>query len=136
MRALRLDKLRLAALEATLALHRDPALARVRIPALAMLSGDRAAHRRRAEALALAVGGEAVDTVGRVGGGALPLAELPSAAAALPDPRPDDLAARLRLGEPAVAARIHEGRVLLDVLALSAADLEELPALVARARAG
>ncbi len=40
MRALRLDKLRLAALEATLALHRDPALARARIPALAMLAGD------------------------------------------------------------------------------------------------
>ncbi|MDX6555727.1 MAG: L-seryl-tRNA(Ser) seleniumtransferase [Miltoncostaeaceae bacterium] len=136
MRALRLDKLRLAALEATLALHRDPALARVRVPALAMLSGDRASRRRWAGTLAAAIGGEAVDTVGRVGGGALPLAELPSAAAALPDPRPDDLAARLRLGEPAVAARIHDGRVLLDVLALSAADLEELPALVARARAG
>ena len=133
MRALRLDKLRLAALEATLALHRDPAVARARIPALAMLAGDPAERRRRAEALAAALGGEVVPTAGRVGGGALPLAELPSFAVALPDP-PDALAARLRTGEPAVAARIHEGRLLLDVLALSDADLEELPAAVARAR--
>ncbi len=81
-----------------------------------------------------ALGGEAVPTAGRVGGGALPLAELASHAVALPDP-PEALAARLRAGEPAVASRIHDGRVLLDVLALSDADLEELPAIVARARA-
>ncbi|MBJ7455691.1 MAG: 50S ribosome-binding GTPase [Thermoleophilia bacterium] len=135
MRALRLDKLRIAALEATLALHRDPAAARRSIPALAMLADDAAVRADRARALAEAVGGEAVETVGRVGGGALPLAELPSAAVALDAPGgPDALAARLRRLDPPVAARVHQGRVLLDVLALSDSDRAELPALVARAR--
>lgn len=135
MRALRLDKLRIAALEATLALHRDPAAARRSIPALAMLADDGAVRADRARALAEAVGGEVVETVGRVGGGALPLAELPSAAVALDAPDgPDALAARLRRLDPPVAARVHRGRVLLDVLALSDSDRAELPALVARAR--
>ncbi len=135
MRALRLDKLRIAALEATLALHRDPAAARRDIPALAMLAEDGAGRRARARELAAAIGGEVVETVGRVGGGALPLAELPSAAVALDAPGgPDDLAARLRALDPPVAARVHRGRVLIDVLALSEADHAELPALVARVR--
>jgi len=136
LRALRLDKLRIAALEATLALHRDPALARRRVPALAMLAEDAAGRLARARALAAALGGEVVETVGRVGGGALPLAELPSAAVALDAADgPDALAARLRALDPPVAGRVHRGRVLLDVLALSDADRSELPALVARARA-
>lgn len=134
MRALRLDKLRLAALEATLALHRDPEAAARRVPALAMLGEDRGARRARAERLAAALGGEAVATVGRVGGGALPLAELPSWAVALPAPAgPDAVAARLRALDPPVACRISRGRVLLDVLALSDADAGRLPALVAPA---
>jgi len=136
MRALRLDKLRIAALEATLALHRDPAAARRSIPALAMLAEDGAGRRARARTLAGVLGGEAVETVGRVGGGALPLAELPCAAVALDHPDgPDALAARLRALEPAVAGRVHRGRLLLDVLALSEADQADLPALVARAMA-
>ena len=73
-----------------------------------MLAGDPGERRRRADALARPLGGEVVPTVGRVGGGALPLAELASYAVALPDP-PDALAARLRTGEPAVAPRVHEG---------------------------
>jgi L-seryl-tRNA(Ser) seleniumtransferase len=134
MRALRLDKLRLAALEATLALHRDPALARRRVPALAMLAAEPAERQARARALAAAVGGEVVATVGRVGAGALPLAELPSFAVALDGPDgADGLAARLRALDPPVAARVHGGRVLLDVLALDKAERAELPALVARA---
>ncbi len=135
MRALRLDKLRIAALEATLALHRDPAAARRRIPALAMLAEDPDARLARAGRLAEAVGGEVVATVGRVGGGALPTAELSSAAVALDAPDgPDALAARLRALDPPVVGRVHRGRVLLDVLALSEADHADLPALVARAR--
>jgi L-seryl-tRNA(Ser) seleniumtransferase len=133
-RALRLDKLRIAALEATLALHRDPAEARRRIPALAMLAlgGDERMARARALAGAIGQGAEAVPTVGRVGGGALPLAELPSAAAAFirSDPRSSLSASRLRALDPPVASRIHGGRVLLDVLALSERDLAELPGLV------
>ncbi len=131
MRALRPDKLTLAALEATLALHRDPALARERIPALRMLTRDPQELRARAEALAAAVGAEAVPTTGRVGGGALPLVELPSFAVALPV----ELAAPLRAGEPPVAGRVHEGRLLLDVLTLDEAALAAVPGLVAAARA-
>lgn len=134
MRALRPDKLILAALEATLALHRDPALARRRIPALAALHRHPEELRARAGRLADAVGGELVQTVGRMGGGALPLAELPSFAAALASPDPAALGAALRAGDPAVASRLREGRVLLDVLALSDDELAELPGLVARAR--
>jgi L-seryl-tRNA(Ser) seleniumtransferase len=88
----------------------------------------------RARSLAAAIGGdaEAVATVGRVGGGALPLAELPSAAVTFdrPEARSPLLAARLRALEPPVAARVHGGRVLLDVLALSERDLADLPGLV------
>ncbi len=134
MRALRPDKLILAALEATLALHRDPALARRRVPALAALHRDPDERRRRAEGLAAAVGGEVVATVGRMGGGALPLAEIPSFAVALAAADPAVLAAALRAGDPAVASRLRDGRVLLDVLALGDDDLAALPALVARAR--
>jgi len=131
MRALRPDKLTLAALEATLALHRDPDRARVRVPVLRMLSTPPPELRRRAEGLAAEAGGEVVETVGRVGGGSLPLAELPSFAVALEHPDgADALAARLRTGEPPVAARVQDGRVLIDVLALSAGDLRLLPALV------
>ena len=134
MRALRPDKLIVAALEATLALHRDPDAARARIPALRALGRDPAGRRERAARLARAAGGEVVATVGRMGGGTLPLAELASFAAALDAPDPEALAAALRAGDPAVAGRVREGRVLLDVLALSDDDLAALPALVERAR--
>jgi L-seryl-tRNA(Ser) seleniumtransferase len=134
MRALRPDKLILAALETTLALHRDPRRAAERIPALRALARPAAELRGRASSLAAATGGDVVATVGRMGGGALPLAELQSYAAALDDPDPAALAAALRRGDPAVAARLREGRVLLDVLALEDDELELLPELVARAR--
>ncbi len=134
MRALRPDKLILAALEATLALHRDPRRAAERIPALRALHRPPAELRSRADALAAATGGEVVATVGRVGGGALPLAELPSYAAALDGADPVGLAAALRRGDPAVASRLRDGRVLLDVLALEDDELALLPELVARAR--
>jgi L-seryl-tRNA(Ser) seleniumtransferase len=135
-RALRLDKLRIAALEATLALHRDPAEARRRIPALAMLAagGDERMARARAMAAAIGPEAEAVPTVGRVGGGALPLAELPSGAVTfISTNRSSFVAARLRALDPPVATRIHGGRVLLDVLALSERDLAELPGLIREA---
>ncbi len=135
MRALRPDKLTIAALEATLALHRDPALARTSIPTLAMLAADPDALRARADWLAAAVAGEVVATTGRVGGGSLPLEELPSVAVALDAPDgADALAARLRACDPHVVARVADGQVLLDVLTLSDDDLALLPSLVERAR--
>jgi L-seryl-tRNA(Ser) seleniumtransferase len=113
-RALRIDKLSLAALEATLAVYRDPERARREIPVLAMLEADPAVLQTRAERLASAIGGEVVEAVAKVGGGALPLLELTGPAVALYSESPDATAARLRAGDPPVLARIQDGRVLLD----------------------
>src|SRR5262249_34474453 len=109
-RALRADKLTLAALEGTLALYLDEP---ERIPVLRMLRQDTATIRARAERLAAAAAGEGgtvEETVSRVGGGALPLAELPSFACAVDE----HLATPLRLGEPSVVAVVRDGKLLLD----------------------
>ncbi len=82
-RALRIDKLGLAALEGTLLLYLEPERALQEIPVLRMLHEEVAVVRGRAERLAAAVGGEVEETVARVGGGALPLHELPSFACAV-----------------------------------------------------
>jgi len=119
-RALRADKMTLAALEATLALYRDPALARREIPVLRMLTLDPASLAERATRLAAACPAElrpaTIAGASAVGGGAFPGASLPTTLVALePGPLgPDGLALRLRLGEPALVARVAEGRVLLD----------------------
>jgi L-seryl-tRNA(Ser) seleniumtransferase len=120
-RAARVDKLSLAALEATLALHRDPARARRELPVLAMLDTGAEVLEARAQTLADATSGTVVASVARVGGGALPLLELPGPAVALPVPAAgaDALAAALRAGEPPVLGRIEDGRVLLDPRTLS-----------------
>ena len=109
-RALRADKLTLAALEGTLRLYLDPERAAREIPVLRMLGEDAAAVRARAERLAALVGGEVEETVGRAGGGALPLAELPSFACAVEE----DLARPLRIGNPPVVGVVRDGRLLLD----------------------
>src|SRR6185503_16704292 len=72
-RALRPDKLTLAALEGTLQLYLDPERALAEVPALRMLHEPVHAVRARAEELARRAGGEVVETTARVGGGALPL---------------------------------------------------------------
>src|ERR687887_385552 len=105
-RALRADKLTLAALEGTLALYLD---APEKIPALRMLCADFASVRERAERLANLVGGAVEETVARAGGGALPLAELQSFACAVEE----DLAVKLRAGDPPVIAIVRDGRTLL-----------------------
>jgi L-seryl-tRNA(Ser) seleniumtransferase len=139
-RALRLDKLGLAALHATLRLYRDPDLARREIPVLAMLGADEPTLHDRAERLAAAIADSAregaphariVAAVARVGGGALPLLELPGPAVAvsLPGVSPDDLAARLRAADPPVVGRIEDGRLLLDPRTIADAEIP----LVARA---
>jgi L-seryl-tRNA(Ser) seleniumtransferase len=127
-RALRIDKLSLAALEGTLLLHLE---APERIPVLRTLAQNPETVRGRAERLAAATGGEVEETVGRVGGGALPLAELPSFACALEE----SLAAPLRSGEPPVVGVVRDGRLLLDCLTLTDAEADEAAAAVARARA-
>jgi len=86
--------------------------------------------RARAERLAAAVGGEVEETVGRVGGGALPLTELPSYACAVEE----ELATRLREADPPVVGVVRDGRLLLDCRTLSDAEADEVAAAVAAAR--
>ena len=107
-RALRVDKLTLAALEATV---RGP-----RTPTCEALHADAGALRERAERLAArlrddGVEAEAVESEAAVGGGGAPGVVLPSAAVAVPEP----YAARLRRGTPAVMGRVEDGRCLLDL---------------------
>lgn len=117
-RAVRIDKLRLNALEAAIttpanavqqALHLDPAC-----------------HRARTEAIAAAVGGEVVDHAGRVGGGGAPEYPLPGVAVSLPE----ELAPKLRQHTPPVVARQHQGRCLIDVRCVPEAQDEVLIAAI------
>jgi len=126
-RALRVDKLTLAALEGTLLLHLD---APGRIPVLRMLAEDAPAVRARAERLAALTGGTVEETVARVGGGALPLSELPSFACALDQ----SLAAPLRAGEPPVIGIVRDGKLLLDCRTLADDELDEVAAAVRACR--
>jgi L-seryl-tRNA(Ser) seleniumtransferase len=116
-RAMRIDKLSLAALEATLMLYRDPARARAEIPVLKMLDTGTEELRSRAERLReqIGTGAEIVTAVAKVGGGALPLLELEGPAVALiTSADPVAIARAMRAGDPPVIGRIHDGRVLLD----------------------
>ncbi len=114
-RALRIDKLSLAALEATLRLYRDPSQARREVPVLAMLSAGEEELSARAGRLQAGlaregVRAEVVRSVAKVGGGALPLLELEGPVVAV-DPSPldvDELARRLRGAREGDAARADE----------------------------
>ena len=129
-RAVRADKLTLAALEGTLALYLEPSRALQEIPVLRMAFESAEVVRARAERLAGLTGGEIEETVGRIGGGALPLAELPSFACAVEE----ELAAPLRAGDPPVVGVVRDGRLLLDCRTLSDAEVEEVAAAVSRCR--
>jgi L-seryl-tRNA(Ser) seleniumtransferase len=129
-RALRADKLTLAALEATLTLYLDPARATKEIPVLRELAESADVVRARAERLAGLVGGEVEQTVARVGGGALPLADLPSFACAVEE----ELAVRLREVDPPVIGLVRDGRCLLDCRTLSDAEVDQVAESVAAAR--
>jgi L-seryl-tRNA(Ser) seleniumtransferase len=126
-RAVRADKLTLAALEGTLRVYLD---APERIPVLRMLDEDVEVVRARAERLASLVDGTVEETVGRVGGGALPLAELPSFACAVEE----SLAGPLRGGEPPVVGIVRDGRLLLDCRTLGDDEIDEVAAAVTRCR--
>jgi L-seryl-tRNA(Ser) seleniumtransferase len=129
-RALRADKLTLAALEGTLGLYLEPKRAWREVPVLRMLVEPLAAVRARAERLAGLVDGALEETVARVGGGALPLAELPSFACAVGG----ELAVALRAGDPPVVGIVRDGRLLLDCRTLSEAEVDEVAAVVRAAR--
>jgi L-seryl-tRNA(Ser) seleniumtransferase len=115
-RALRLDKMQVAALETTLRLHRDGESGS--IPALAMLHADAGELQSRAELVAEAIGERASVITSRSlpGGGSLPVMQLegPVCAVDPPEAGPDRLAARLREHDPPVIARIEDGLLMLD----------------------
>lgn len=124
-RALRVDKLTLAALEATV---RGP-----EPPVRRFLDADVDALRARAERIATVltrrgVDAKAVSTTAAVGGGGAPGVELPSAAVSLSE----DYAPRLRLGEPAVVGRVERGRCLLDLRTVEPEEDERLVEAVSR----
>jgi L-seryl-tRNA(Ser) seleniumtransferase len=129
-RALRIDKLGLAALEGTLLLYLDPERALGEVPVLRMLNEDAAAVRARAARLAGALDGEVEETIAKMGGGALPLADLPSFACAIEE----SLAAPLRDHTPAVIGRVRDGRLLLDCRTLDDAEADEVAAAVRSVR--
>ncbi|MFP6888345.1 MAG: L-seryl-tRNA(Sec) selenium transferase [Nitrospinota bacterium] len=142
MRALRLDKLTLAALESTLRAYLDPERAMREVPALRMLAEGAESARGRAEALLAALGenaaralrAELAETEGRVGGGAMPLAELKSWAVALKPEgiSADRMDALLRASDPPAVTRIHEDRLLLDMRCVSEAEIEPLADILKR----
>jgi L-seryl-tRNA(Ser) seleniumtransferase len=141
-RALRVDKLTLAALEATLQAYRDPTQALARIPTLRALAlAPDELHARATELaqhlVAAAVPAETRPGTSAVGGGAYPEVELPTTLVAIvADLGANELAARLRGGEPPVVARIEGDRVVLDPRTIAAADAEPLVQAVRRAVAG
>jgi L-seryl-tRNA(Ser) seleniumtransferase len=125
-RAVRIDKLSLAALEATLRLYLDPARALREIPVLRMLSAGQEELGERAAMMCDVVGPAArvIVAAGRVGGGALPLLELEGPVCAV-EPGAlgvDELARRLRASDPPVVGRSREGWLLLDPRTLDDAE--------------
>ena len=134
-RSYRVDKLTLAALEATLALYREPARALREIPVLAQLTANVGSLRERADrirAMIASVAPAVVDVVeseAQVGGGAFPTARIPSIALAVAD-RNGAIEQRLRAGDPPVVGRLADGRLLLDLRTVFVTDDDLLASLV------
>jgi L-seryl-tRNA(Ser) seleniumtransferase len=140
-RALRVDKMTLAALDATLVEH-ESGRAAERVPVLRMVHAPLDGLRARASAFAaaLAVAAPAlrpvlVESESAVGGGAAPTSGLPSVAVALDGGAagPDALAAALRAGSPPVVVRVAEGRLLVDLRTVRSDEEEALLAALASA---
>jgi len=135
-RVLRLDKMTLAALEATLRLYLDPEKAIARIPTLRMLTATQAEMKDRAEMFAAAVvescgdvyTTSVIEDVSRSGGGALPMVDIPTFVTALAPAHESVVALeeRLRRGEPSIVARIKDDRLLFDPRTLSEEDEREI----------
>ncbi|MFH1737287.1 MAG: L-seryl-tRNA(Sec) selenium transferase [Actinomycetota bacterium] len=142
-RAVRIDKMTLAALEATLKLYFDESRAIKEIPTLAALYAKPADLKKRADSLAReinkragsAVAAESVKDMSKAGGGALPLAELPTAAIRLTADKlsVNKLETALRRHEPPVIGRIKDGALLLDLRTILPSDEKDIVAAVAAA---
>jgi L-seryl-tRNA(Ser) seleniumtransferase len=134
-RAMRADKLTLAALQATLAHYlKDEAVREV--PVWRMIAAPLAGLEARAARWAAALDGRVISGESAVGGGSLPGATLPTALVALDAPDPDALAARLRAGDPPVIARIADGALVLDPRTVAPEDDDTLLRCVRAAPAG
>jgi L-seryl-tRNA(Ser) seleniumtransferase len=144
-RALRIDKLTLAALESTLLLYLDEQKAMSEVPTLAMLILDREALRRRGRRLLRLLSGIPADRarftlrqdVSQVGGGSLPLQELPTIVLSV---KPEAfsvnrLEERLRKGAPPVIGRIRQDEVALDMRTVAESELTLLAAAIRSALA-
>ena len=136
-RAMRVDKLTLAALEATLRLYLDRGRALAEIPALAMLTAGVDSLQRRAQSLAeqLTAAGIRADVVSSeasVGGGAFPTAKIESRAVAI-SASPDQSEQSLRLGDPPVIGHIGNDRLLLDLRSVLPGEDSVLATAVIRA---
>ncbi|HWL57958.1 MAG TPA: L-seryl-tRNA(Sec) selenium transferase [Paracoccus sp. (in: a-proteobacteria)] len=122
-RALRMDKIRIAATEATLRLYRDPDRLAERLPTLRLLSRSQSEIRAQAGRLAPIVAEKlgcevrVIDCASQIGSGALPTETIPSAGLAL-GPAPEALAARLRALAVPIIGRIHDGALILDLRCL------------------
>ncbi|HKN67986.1 MAG TPA: hypothetical protein VJW73_16995, partial [Gemmatimonadaceae bacterium] len=133
-RSYRVDKLTLAALEATLALYREPERALREIPVLAMLGTSVDALRDRAAIVRERLGPLAarlmvVESEASVGGGAFPRARIPSIALAVGGDAAE-VERRLRLGEPAVIGRLADDKLLIDLRTVSEEEVEALAAAI------
>ena len=141
MRAFRLDKMTLAALEATLRLYRDPERALREIPTLRMLAMPIAELRKRSETFAarlrtlsrLTV--SVLGDVAYVGGGSLPDVAVPTVVVAIhhESVTESELAARLRNGTPAAVGRVQDGKLQLDLRAVFERQEDELVQAIDRA---
>ncbi len=135
-RALRVDKLTMAALEATLELYAHGA--EEQIPVVRLVRQDIGVIAARAEALKrglwdLGVASDIVETEAQVGGGAQPLKVLPSRAVRVRGFVPERLAGQLRTGSPSVVGRIGDGAMMLDVHCVGDNEVQVLAQAVGRA---
>ncbi len=138
-RALRVDKVTLAGLAATLRLYQDPDQAKLSIPLLALLGTSMENLKQRAERMAqqlahvpLLSSAQPIQDYAFLGGGSVPTQQIGTWCVALA-PRNgsvDNLATQLRTGTPAIVGRIHQGQLLLDLRSvLPRQDLELVAAL-------
>ena len=144
-RALRIDKMCLAALSATLALYADERRAAARIPVLAMMTEGEETVRARARKLLRRVGKAGGSglllSIERAqsspGGGAMPEVMLPTACVAVScqGRRVEDLEEKLRQGTPPVVARIGKGKLLLDMRTVRDGEVAPLAAALLAAAA-
>ena len=136
-RAMRVDKMTIAALGATLALYRDPARALREIPTLAMITASANSIRERCERMVRNLRGaivepEVVKTIASVGAGAFPTHEIPSYGLALAG-NASVIEEALRAGEPPVIGHITDNQLILDLRSVPEAHDAHLTSAVLRA---